>query len=132
MTPRLKSRFWVAALVRRAQSMGGYATVLRKGDPDAGIALIILRAGRDLTLYAPERNFLGDRVWWPQAFQSQTELDTRLNRRIDDDPDIWVIEIESTASAQQLIGESIESAIESSSPKQTAAKAAARALFQGK
>jgi hypothetical protein len=132
MTPRLKSDFWVNALVRRAQSMGGYATVLRKGDPDAGIALVILRATRNLTLYAPERNFTGERVWWPESFQSQMELDTRLNRRIDDDPDIWVVEIESEASAKQLIGEPIEGLTDDFNPEQAAAQAAAKALFQGK
>jgi len=132
MTPRLKSGFWVNALVHRVQAMGGFATVLRKGDPDAGITLIILRLGRILTLYAPERNFTGERVWWPEVFEAQTELDSRLNRRIDDDPDVWVVEIESEASAADLIGEAIEGATQTSDPDQAAAQAAAQALFQAK
>lgn len=128
MSPRLKSEFWVAALLRRAQSQGGFATVLRKGDPDAGIVLIALRDGRALTLLAPERNFDGDRVWWPTDMTDQAALDSSINRRVDDDPDIWVVEIESGTSPQTLIGEPIGQA----RPEVDPAEAAAQALFRGR
>jgi len=128
MSPHLKSGFWVAALLRRTQTQGGFATVLRKGDPDAGIVLIALRAGRNLTLFAPERNFDGDRVWWPTDMPNQAALDAQINRRVDDDPDIWVVEIESEASPETLIGEAIEQGPQAPDP----AEAAAQALFRGR
>jgi hypothetical protein len=127
MSPRLKSEIWVQALIRRAQSKGGFATVLRKGDVDAGIVLIILRQQKSLSLFTPERNFLGERVWLPVEGLDQAALDNKINKRVDYDIDIWVVEIESSASAAFLIGE----AIERGSPDDPA-KAAARALFRGK
>ena len=128
MSPRLKSEFWVAALLRRAQSQGGFATVLRKGDSDAGIVLIAFRSGQKLTLCAPERNFEGHRVWYPYEMEDQSALDTRINRRVDDDPDIWVVEIESDAAPETLIGEPVEQGPQVEDP----AEAAAQALFRGR
>lgn len=128
MSPRLKSEFWVAALLRRAQSQGGFATILRKGDPDAGIVLIVFRSGKDLKLYAPERNFEGQRVWWPYDMADQAALDTRINQRVDEDPDIWIAEIESDAEPEALIGEPIEKGRQEVDP----AEAAAQALFRGR
>lgn len=132
MTPRLKSEFWVTALMRRVQSIGGFSTILRKGDPDAGIALIVMRAGQSLSLYVPERNFSGQRVWWPELFTEQSALDNYVNRRIDDDPDIWVVEIESEAAPVTLIGETIETPKADLDPEEVAQKAAAQALFRAK
>jgi hypothetical protein len=37
---RLKSRFLVDLLIRRAEAAGGFATVLAKGDDTAGIILV--------------------------------------------------------------------------------------------
>ncbi|WP_416878998.1 DUF1491 family protein [Litorimonas sp.] len=128
MSPRLKSEFWVGALLRRAQSQGGFATILRKGDPDAGIVLIVFRVGQALKLYAPERNFEGQRVWWPYDMADQAALDSRVNRRVDDDPDIWVIEIESDVAPEALIGEPVEQETREVDP----AEAAAQALFRGR
>ena len=126
MSPRLKSEFWVTALLRRAQSQGGFATVIRKGDPDAGIVLIVFRSGQGLKLYAPERNFGGERVWWPADMKDQAMLDTRINRRVDEDPDIWVVEIESDAAPEALIGETVEQGAREADP----AEVAAQALFR--
>lgn len=128
MTPRLKSEFWVSALVKRAQSLGGFSTVLRKGDRDAGIALIILRNKHNQTLYTPERNFEGERQWREVSVGDQAELDTLVNRRIDNDPDIWLIEIESDQPAETLIGEPVIKGLSEPDPTQ----AAAEALFRGK
>ena len=129
MTPRLKSELWVSALIRRAQGLGAFATVLRKGDDQAGVVLIIIRDGNDLAYLAPERNFSGERVWWKTAMTNQSELDERLNRRVDEDPDIWIVEIESDKSAEMLIGESVTDGTPSDADP---AKAVAQALFRGK
>lgn len=129
MTPRLKSEIWVSALIRRTQARGGFAMVLRKGDDQAGIVLIIIRQGSDLAYYAPERDFTGERVWWKNRVADQAELDGRLNRRVDEDPDIWIIEIESEASPETLIGETVTDGASSAADP---AKEAAQALFRGK
>ena len=103
MNLSLKSDFWSAALIRRAQQGGAFAAVVRKGDAQAGACLVKLRLldGR-ATLYRPVRNMSGERVWWPIGPQDEAEIDTYIMRRIDDDPDIWVLEIEDRAGRHFL------------------------------
>ena len=128
MKPRLKSDFWVKALIRRAQSQKAFAAILRKGDPDAGIVLIILRRRESLSLYLPERDFDGDRGWRLNSMPDQAALDTHVNRRLDEDPDVWLVEIESEENVEKIIGEPIIDAVQPLDPNQLAAQA----LFQVK
>lgn len=123
MTPQLKADFWVKALIRRAQSQKAFAAILRKGDPDAGIVLIVLRNRQNLKLYLPERDFDGNRVWRLQNMADQTELDGHINRRLDEDPDIWLVEIESDGNPQIIIGEKIIDEAQPPDPAQLAAQA---------
>ncbi|RKQ69750.1 hypothetical protein DES40_2559 [Litorimonas taeanensis] len=124
----MKSEFWVQALLRRTQSEGGFASVLRRGDADAGIVLIIFRERKQLTLFSPERNFEGERVWHPEFIDNQASLDSKVNKRVDYDPDLWILEIESTLSPERLIGEPIAGLTAEPDP----AEAAAQALFRGR
>lgn len=127
MSYQLKSEIWVQALIRRAQAQSGFVSVLRKGDPDAGIVLIILRKGGVQTLYTPERNFNGERVWLGFESSEQSRIDQKINQRVDYDPDLWVVEIESDVKAETLIGEPIEAATKADDPVTIAAEA----LFRG-
>lgn len=124
MAQRLRTEIAVSALLRRAQSAGAFGAVLRKGDPDAGIYLVVVRRGAALSLYVPARNMDGARVWWPETDLSQSEIDAKVNRRIDSDPDIWVIEIED-AQGRTFLDEPIETPV-----AQDPALAAAKALFR--
>ena len=61
----LKTAIWASALIRTAQAGGAYATVVRKGDADAGAVLVKVATldGR-ARLYAPaRRGGEGERVW---------------------------------------------------------------------
>lgn len=127
MSPRLRTEIAVSALIRRAQVAGAFALVLRKGDPDAGAYLVVVREGALLSLYTPARNMDGARVWWVTAHLSQSEIDARVNRRVDSDPDIWVVEIED-AQGRHFLTEPVETA----EPAQSAQQAAAKALFRGR
>jgi hypothetical protein len=40
---RLKAEIWVGMALRRGNASGRYGVVLRKGDPDAGGVLVVLR-----------------------------------------------------------------------------------------
>ena len=42
MEPRLQTSVQVSALIRRAESHGGFAAILAKGDPTSGSMLVIL------------------------------------------------------------------------------------------
>ena len=51
-TPRLPAHLEVSGLLRAVQQDGGFATVLAKGEPDAGTILVILaEKGADLRAF---------------------------------------------------------------------------------
>ncbi len=106
--PMLKPAIWVAALLRRAQSAGAFATIIKKGDEDGGAVLLCVRArGGMCTLYRPVRNMEGARVWWPKGPMSEADMDPYLRARQETDPDIWIVEIEDN-KGRHFITEPIE------------------------
>lgn len=95
MTPTLKAGFWTAALIRRAETAGAFAAVVKQGDKDAGACLVKIRLlDGQAVLYRPIRNMAGARVWLPKGPDTERDIDIYINSRVDDDPDIWIIEIE--------------------------------------
>ena len=40
------------------------------------------------------RNMSGERVWLPKGPAQEREIDEYMNGRVDDDPDLWIVEIE--------------------------------------
>lgn len=94
----LKARFWVDALRWRAEAAGASVYVARRGDPDAGAVLVkVLTANRTARLFAPVRDFEGERAWaQPLGVEPVPEEDAAAyaERRADRDPDLWVIEID--------------------------------------
>ncbi len=106
----LKTSVWAPALIRRAQSAGAYATVIRKGDPDAGAALLKVRAlDGSAVLYRPMRNMSGDRIWLPKGPLPESEIDDAITLRLATDPDLWVIEIEDR-DGRHFLTETVEDA----------------------
>ena len=98
MTARLTSSVLASALIRRAESLGGFAAVLAKGDPGAG-AILILAAekGRLTGLYERLLGPTGAYEWartGPQDIENKEEIDSFLARRRARDPDIWLIELD--------------------------------------
>lgn len=93
----LSSDLWVAALIRRAEQQGAYATVARKGDARAGAVLVkaIDRRAGTARLYSEAFARDGDRMWMePVDSTDETELDAYVARAARIDPDLWVVEIE--------------------------------------
>ncbi len=91
----VKTSFWAPALIRRAETGGAYATVLFKGDPDAGAALIKVRLmDGQAVLYRPMRDMSGERIWLPKGPLDEAEVDQDILKRRKTDPDLWVIEVE--------------------------------------
>lgn len=99
MDPRLKTEFWVSALIRRAQAQGAFAALTRKGDADAGAVLIKVATldGR-ARLYAPAQNAEAERVWLDLSSgplgDEESAVDAHAAARTARDPDLWVVEIE--------------------------------------
>jgi len=121
---RLKTELRVSALIRRAQGAGAFAAVLRRGDADAGALWVIIRQGRDLFRHTEQMGFSGTREWYKDGPFEEAEMRLRVNKAVDRDPDIWLVEIEDTQGRAFLDGETAR--------PETDAEAAAKALFQGR
>ena len=97
MEPRLKTHIRVAAHLRRVRAAGAFATVARHGDDDAGVVLVKVFQSREATRVLFEaRDDAGDPVW-RDPFDGPTEetrVDRFIDKEIDRDPDVWVVEIE--------------------------------------
>ena len=98
MEPRLKSEFWIQALIRRCQSAGAFAAVVRRGDDSAGSIIVKINTlDGDARALVPGVGPDGNRVWRSQPTGEaalETDVDAYIARAFDRDPDLWVIEIE--------------------------------------
>lgn len=97
--PELKTDFWASALIRRAEIGGAFAAVARKGDADAGAVLVkVARLDGRARLYAPARNGDGERIWLDlsagQLGEVEQDIDAYVRKRVANDPDLWVVEVE--------------------------------------
>jgi hypothetical protein len=98
MTPRLTSKLLASALIRLTQQANGFAAVLSKGDESAGAILVLsTQNGRVSGLW--ERNFAptGTYAWnavGPQDIENSDETTRYIERRRQNDPDLWVIELD--------------------------------------
>jgi len=108
---RIRTEMWVQALLRRAEVAGAMGGVVRKGDVDAGAVLLrVSRLDGTSNFYVPARDMGGQQIWI-QPLGIDPVADARLNtycdRRLDDDPDIWVVEIEDRAG-RHFLTETVE------------------------
>ncbi len=91
----------VTALLRQTQSNGGFGMVLHKGDADSGAILVVAVDREGLgTLYErlPDPDFPERRPgrWQQVRAQNPAErqaFDDYLDRRVQRDPDLWIIEL---------------------------------------
>lgn len=95
----IKTAFWAAALIRRAELAGASGFVTRKGDPDEGDVLVkVTRAAGLARLYGLSRDRDGAAVWLDLSGgalgEAEPAIDAFIERRAKLDPDLWAIEIE--------------------------------------
>lgn len=95
---RLPTHLQVSALIRRVQGEGGFATVLAKGERDAGTLLVVLTdRGALSTAYERMPQANGTREWSISRVQSADDphaFGEYLARRQAQDPDLWVVELD--------------------------------------
>lgn len=98
MEPRLPTHVEVGGLIRRVQAEGGFATVLNKGERDAGTIMIVLTEnGANTRVYERMPQLDGSRQWHcskRQPSDDQQEISHFLDRRRDQDPDLWIVELD--------------------------------------
>ena len=85
-------------MIRLAESNGGFAMVLSKGERDAGTILIVtMFRGSDTRLYERMPQLDGTRPFVltkSQDSEKPKEFDEYLTRREAQDPDIWILEVD--------------------------------------
>ncbi len=98
MTPRLPAHLEIGALIRLAEAQGGSGMVLSKGERDAGtILLVIMCRGQDAELYERMPQLDGSRSFVrtkSQDTEKSFEFTEYLDRRSQQDPDIWILEVD--------------------------------------
>ena len=96
--PRLRTGLWIGMAVLRAGQQGVFASVLRRGDEDAGGILAVLRdhSGR-LSVLSQTRDAEGRQAWLrgtgPDVVDQAT-ADAYVARQTARDPDLWVVEFD--------------------------------------
>jgi hypothetical protein len=106
VSARLKTSLVVSGLIRAVSAAGGFATVLKKGDADAGAILIVIaEKGQISGLFERVLAASGNYEWvdsLPQLIEKKAEIPDWLDRRRARDPDLWVVELD-IADAQRFI-----------------------------
>jgi hypothetical protein len=95
--PRLKAGLWVKMALRMGDLDGRPGAVLRKGDPDSGGVLVVLRGRDGLSVLSQMRTADGALAWMRgtgAAPVDQAAADAYVARQARFDPDIWVLEFD--------------------------------------
>lgn len=96
--PRVKAKLWVQMALRMGDVDGRPGAVLRRGDPDAGGVLLVLRGRQGMSVLSQVRAGEGDVAWirgTGPAPVEQGDVDLYVERQVRRDPDLWVLEFES-------------------------------------
>ncbi|TIX49134.1 DUF1491 family protein [Alteraurantiacibacter aquimixticola] len=104
---RLPAHIEVSGLLRAVQAEGGFATVLAKGERDAGTILVICcENGTNSRLYERMPQLDGTRKWTlskTQDPENPMEFSEYCDRRKRQDSDVWLVELD-IANAERFIG----------------------------
>lgn len=102
---RLKSAIWVSAYLRRCNIEGAFAAVRRHGADEAGAIFIkVSRLDGSAVLYGPasqtafDDDLVADRLFTAvlggAAPVPEADIEARLAKEINFDPDLWLVEVE--------------------------------------
>lgn len=107
MDARLPAHAEISALIRQVSVQGGFAAVLQKGERDAGTILVVTRwQGEPARCFERVPTLDGSRPWREAVRQDERQprkLDEYLEKRMRQDPDLWIIELD-IAHAERFIG----------------------------
>lgn len=97
-TARLKSEIWVKAQIRICDVQSIAAFVRNRGDAESGSVILMLDdlKGR-VQVYSVAYDAAGQRGWMAahgDTPMASTDAESYIQRRLNNDPDVWVVEIE--------------------------------------
>ena len=103
---RLRSKIWVQAYLKRLELQSIAAYVTAHGDDHSGAILIkVMKMDGCAKLYQKTFDLQNNRNAWVKILDGlDAEIDTLLEKQKVNDPDLWVVEIES-ASGQNFLDE---------------------------
>ena len=103
---RLRSKIWVQAYLKRLELQTIAAYVTSHGDDHSGVILIkVMKMDGSAQLYQKTFDLQNNRNAWVKIFEGlDVDIDTLLEKQKANDPDLWVVEIES-ASGQNYLDE---------------------------
>ncbi len=112
MDERLPASLEATALMRRVQSDGGFATLLKKGDPDRGALLLVIRSrARHVACLERVLSIAAGYQWQaagPAESADDHTLAEFLQKRMRFDEDLWIIELD-IAQPERFIAETTSS-----------------------
>ena len=97
MSARLKTGFYVRALIRRAEIGGAAVYVARRGAEEAGALILKLtKPDGSLTVLSRAMRGEGERIWMKPLGDSVDSAGAAkyFEKQIRFDPDLWIVEIE--------------------------------------
>ena len=101
---RLPAHLEVAAIIRLVEAKGGFATVLAKGERDAGtIALVAIENGKNAQFYERMPQLDGSRQWTltrTEDSEKKQEFSEYVARRQRQDSDLWILEADIADAAR--------------------------------
>jgi hypothetical protein len=107
MESRLPAHVEVSALIRQVQAEGGFATVVKKGQREAGTILVILtEKGGNARVFERMPQLDGSRIWHcskHEDAETKQEFSEYLDRRASQDADLWILELD-IANGERFIG----------------------------
>lgn len=105
--PRLAAGVEASALLARARDLGGFGTVLRRGDAERGSLMLVL-AERGTTRFLLQRLLgrSGDYAWEAREIGDSAAMEQQLAKARERDPDLWLIELD-IPSTERFIAEMI-------------------------
>ncbi len=107
---RVKSELWVQAYIRRCQSKGLFAVLVRRGQADAGAIYIQINLlNGTCHLFGPAPTGFDDadrgRRWmpvFPDGPVPEREAAAHLAQEASFDPDFWAVEVENPSGGHEL------------------------------
>ena len=103
---RLRSKIWVQAYLKRLELQTIAAYVTAHGDDHSGAILIkVIKMDGSAQLYQKTFDLRSNKNAWVRILEGlDMEIDSLLEKQKVNDPDLWVVEIES-ASGQNYLDE---------------------------
>lgn len=104
---RLTSRFQVDLLLRQAQAEGGFAMIVHKGDEHGGGLMVQCRDRGQISALMERRWAMDGGVIWdavgPLESTSEEQQNEYIAKRLRNDPDLWVVELDIPNAAQLVV-----------------------------